>query len=197
MPTVEGFELLSNFAGIFTFLFTFAVVYGVLSVTNLFGEKTGKAVNPIIALAMAMMASFSSMFIRIVAALSPWLIVAIIAIFFILLFLRFLGLEQSTISDFFSGTASEKRTVIYWTISIVVIVVALVVSIEIGDEVGPYVKEDGQSDTGDTGDAPPDDVSGDSFAENLGAALFHPKVIGSFLIMLFASLSIRQLANTK
>ncbi|MFP4656746.1 MAG: hypothetical protein ACLFNK_04170, partial [Candidatus Woesearchaeota archaeon] len=70
MPTVEGFELLSNFAGIFTFLFTFAVVYGVLSVTNLFGEKTGKAVNPIIALAMAMMASFSSMFIRIVAALS-------------------------------------------------------------------------------------------------------------------------------
>ena len=195
MPTVEGFELLSNFAGIFTFLFTFAVVYGVLSVTNIFGDKTGKTVNPIIAFAMAMLASFSTMFIRIISTLSPWLIVAIVSVFFIMLLLRFLGVEEDVITGFFKSDSQDKKTVIYWAIVLVIIVVTLVISIEIGDEVGPYV---GDGTAGNhTGEIPDGDVPGGAFAENLGAALFHPKVIGSFLIMLFASLAIRQLSLEK
>ncbi len=195
MPTVEGFELLSNFAGIFTFLFTFAVIYGVLSVTNLFGDKTGKTVNPIIAFAMAIMASFSPMFIRIIATLSPWLILTIVTVFFIMLLLRFLGVEENVITDFFKSDSSEKKTVIYWAIVMMIGVVALVVSIEIGDMVGPYV---GGEVNHTAGEVPPDaDVPGGPFVENLGATLFHPKVIGSFLIMLFASLAIRQLSLEK
>ena len=193
MATVESFELLSNFAGIFTFLFTFAVIYGVLSITNLFGDKTGKSINPIIAFAMAMLASFSGMFVNIITTLSPWLIIAIITVFFIMLLLRFLGVEEEVITGFFKGDAEQKTTVIYWAIIIIVIVVTMVISIEIGDEVGPYVGGEGGSNQ--TGDIPQENVPGGAFAENLGAALFHPKVIGSFVIMLFASLAIRQLAR--
>ena len=200
MATFQGFELLSNFSGIFTFLFTFSVVYGVLAVTNLFGDKNGKTLNPVLAVSISVLASFSSSFVGIVSSISPWLITLLIAIFFVMLFLKFLGLSDSTISSFFSGSAKEKKTLIYWIIVAVAVIVVLAISLQVGDEVGPYVGGGESNVSGSVPSSPSGESaptgSGDSFAENLGATLFHPNVVGAFLIMLFASLAIRQLSQS-
>lgn len=198
MATFQGFELISNFSGIFAFLFTFSVTYGVLSVTNIFGEKNGKTLNPIVAVSISMLAAFSSTFVGIISMISPWFIIMMISFFFVILFLKFLGLNDSMLTDFFKGSAKEKRTVIYWIIVAVSVIIVMGISLQIGDEIGPYVGG-GQSNVSSGQpnlDVPASNgVSGDSFAENLGAALFHPNVVGAFFIMLFASLAIRQLSQ--
>ncbi len=194
MATFEGFELISNFSGVFSFLLTFSIVYGVLSVTNVFKEN-GKTLNPILAFSISLLASLSSVYINMVSTMAPWLIILVVGVFFVMLFLRFLGVSDDMFTGFFSGSAKEKKTVIYWVIIAVIIIVTVSVSIEIGDEVGPYVGERSSNVT----DESPADVptgSGNAFADNLGATLFHPKVVGAFLILLIASLAVRQLSQT-
>ncbi len=196
MATAEGFGLLGNFSGIFTFLFAFAVIYGVLSITNIFGDKSGKTVNPIIAFSLALMASFSDFFVNTIALMSPWLIMIVVAIFFVLLILRFLGVSESTLENFFSSDGPmEKKTVVYWVIGMAVAVVALTISLQVGDDIGPYVGGGDVGEVNETAPANGDIPTGEgTFADNLAATIFHPKVVGSFLVILFASFAIRQLS---
>ena len=195
MATFQGFELISNFSAVFTFLLTFSIVYGVLAVTNIFGDKNSKTLAPIFAFSISILASFSPIFVNIISAMAPWFITIIIAFFFVLLFLRFLGVNDDMFENFFSGDVKEKTTLIYWVIVIVLVVVVLTVSLQIGDAVGPYVGGEQNNVSLDDTSLDIPSSSGDSFAENLGAAIFHPNVVGAFMIMLIASLAIRQLSQ--
>ncbi|MFW6230856.1 MAG: hypothetical protein ACOC32_02420, partial [Nanoarchaeota archaeon] len=150
MATFQGMELLSNFAAIFTFLFMFAVTYGVLSMTQMFGEKNNKTLNPIIAFAVSILAAFTPSFVGIMMRISPMFVMAVMIAFFILIILRFLGVPQQTIEDFFKGDNKQKQSVIYWVIIVVILIVTLGISLEVGEEVGPYLGGGNASDVDDT-----------------------------------------------
>jgi hypothetical protein len=199
MATFGGVELLSNFQAVFTFLFMFAVSYGVLSSISIFGDKS-KTVNPVIAFTLAILSTFAPFMVNLISMMSPMFIIFMFAIFFIMVLLKFLGVDDSMITSFFNGSeryqTKQKRMLVYWVIIIVLILVVLIpVSIQFGDEVGPYVGGGNSSEvsSGTTSSGNPDTAT-DSFSANLGATLFHPKVVGAFLIILLASLAVRQLS---
>ena len=58
MATFPGFDFLSNFSGIFTFLFSFSLIYGILEVTHPFGDKK-QNIHSIIALSLSVLLMFS------------------------------------------------------------------------------------------------------------------------------------------
>ena len=213
MATFEGFTLLSNFTGIFTFLFIFSVSLGVLSTTKIFGEK-GKQLNPLIALTLAFFSLLTPGFSQAIAVMAPVLVVIVVGVFFIMLILLFLGVQPDQFKTFFSAEGPrENKAVIFAVLWLVLIVVSIVVSLQVGDEVGPYIggndddDETTQNTTADNtlqGDSDQGNIQGESassgslsddFASNLGATLFHPKVLGGFLILLFASIAVRQIST--
>lgn len=207
MATFEGFELLGNFSKIFTFLFVFAVTYGVLELTNLF-KNNKKTLNPLISISLAVMVLFSEGISGIIEFTAPWFVILMISLVFIGLFLRFLGIESEQFTAFFRSDSSDRSTIIYWVLVLVGVIVLLGVGQEYGQSVGPYlddqsnntVSDSGTGSTsttkiGDTTVTTGDTATGD-FSTNLGATIFHPKIIGAIIILIFASFTVRQIAKT-
>ena len=200
MAAFQGIELLGNFSGIFTFLFVFAVTYGVLQLTGLF-KDSGKTLHPIIAVSLAVLVLFSQRIVRVIEYAAPWFVIFMISIMFIIIILKFLGVPDEAFEAFFArgkGAPRQQTTVIYWTLVIVGIIMALGISQEFGQDAGPYLGDQENVSTttqlGGTTIVTGDTGTGD-FQQNFGATIFHPKVLGAVIILIFASFAIRQIAK--
>lgn len=69
---IQTWRKFGIFDFVLPFLLVFAIVYGILERTQLFGEKTGKSVNAIIAFAIAMTTSLTGWFIAFLTGFLPW-----------------------------------------------------------------------------------------------------------------------------
>ena len=85
---------LSYFMPIFGFLFVFVIVYSLLAKTKLLGEN--KFVNLLISFIVAIIFTTFSSVQEYVQQVTPWFVVLVIALFFILLIV---GLSQHKITD--------------------------------------------------------------------------------------------------
>jgi FtsH-binding integral membrane protein len=85
---------LSYFMPIFGFLFVFVIVYALLSKTKLLGESM--FINLLISFIIAVIFATISSAQEYVEAVTPWFVVLIIALFFILILI---GLSQQKIND--------------------------------------------------------------------------------------------------
>ncbi len=79
------------FAPIAAFLVVFAIVFAILSKTQLFGDKFPKIITLIISFLVATLFVSAAGVRRYAETVIPWLAVLVISLFFILLFLGFIG----------------------------------------------------------------------------------------------------------
>ncbi len=186
MAVFPGLDLLNNFSGIFTLLFSFSVIYGILSAINIFGDKS-KTLNPIIALSGAFLLLKSDRFVGVIETTAPWFVIIVFMLFFTLLLLRFAGVEESAITNFFK-TGKQRQTAIYTILITVLLIMLYGVSSEFGQDVGPYL---GSGNETATQAVVPGETGTDNFQQNFGATIFHPKVLGLIAILMIGSFAIR------
>lgn len=179
MATFLDILFLEHFSNIFVLLFVFVAIYAVLEVKKPFGAGAARGINLMIAFAVSFLFIFAPDAIKIVRFAVPWFLILIIAYVFINIAKVAFGAEWQP---------DIPRTFGTWTLVFSVVIMLFAISSAIGQKAGPYL--DGNVSSGGAGNGDGSVASG-SFQENLGATLFHPKVLGVLVIlviMLFAAL---------
>lgn len=204
MAVFPGIDLLSSFSAFFTFLFSFAIIYGVLEVSKVFGAERGKTLNPLVAVSVSIMMLFSGRVINVMENIAPWFVLLVLTAVMIYMILGFLGVPTSgeSVTSFFQGKG-QGRTIIYFVIIAIILIVAYAISAEFGQDAlegGTDTDKLTQTDTVIETDAngvavDSGDTATDDFDQNFGATIFHPKVLGMVAILLIASFTIRLLSQ--
>ncbi len=188
MATFFDIALLSNFSIIFTFLIVFAIVFAMLEFLKIFGDN--KPIHAVIALSAAMVMIFSKGAVEVINFMVPWfMILVIVATFGIIGYKLFAG-PGADLSILHQGTSLRS-----WVIAIVAIIFLIALAQTFGQDIGPYLGEPNvtQKEALDPGAVP--STATESFAENLTATLFHPRVLALVVIILIATFAIVFLAQ--
>lgn len=119
MATLFDGGLLASFASIFTFLFVYVLVYGLLSKIKLFGENTN-GLSAIIALASAVFTMFSPMVVQMISYMIPWLIVMLVVGLMMYVFASYLKVEPGTMK----GQTGEVIVIIVMVVVVIIFLVA-------------------------------------------------------------------------
>lgn len=193
---------MSNFNFIFSWLFIFSIVYGFLEFAHPFGDNK-HGLNSIIGFSLATMLLFSTRAINMISFMAPWFVICIIVVFFMIFLEMILGLEITDIKKVVTES-HYGRTITYWIISIAVIILIFGFSLEFGQDIGPYLDEEEQVENEGSSSSSGgyettvgnktvkvSSTSTGSFKDNLGATIFHPKVLGLIAIIMVATFSIR------
>ncbi|MBR9676259.1 hypothetical protein GOV05_04580 [Candidatus Woesearchaeota archaeon] len=199
MSSFLDIQILGYFSKIFVFVLIFVLIYAVLSLTKLLGGKNN--LDAIVALTVAFIVIFNQGFVDLVEFMIPWFVLMAIVILLILMNYKLFGGEGDVVSMLVG--AGRHKTVVYWIITLSVIIVLMALSSNYGQTVGPYL--DGETRNASTplehvsglGDAArgTGDVGTGDFQTNLGATLFHPRMLGMVLILLIASFTMLLLAR--
>lgn len=184
MVTFLDITLLESFAPIFSFLLVFLMVYGIFSHFNVLGEN--KLVHFMVAFVLGVIVLFSKTAIGMISYMAPWFIVFVFFLFFLLLMFMVGGVKQDEIAN-----AIKKGLGLQWTIAIVAIILFFsAFAANVGENVGPYLKKGNETTATGQGDVATTDIG-----KNVGATIFHPKVLGMLLILLIATASIGLLGS--
>jgi len=203
--------ILNFFTPIFVLLFVFALFYALFQWSKLFGDN--KVIHAMLALVIGLFgAIFSETARNMIEYIIPWFTFLLIFGVMIIMMFKMFGVSDSSL------TAAVKNSGVMWTILIVAIVILLgalssafgqkslgfTTDADVqGSEAGPGVAELEGDDIGDSQDVgylnpgnpgTRDTASGD-FKQNLGARFYHPKILGTFFILLIAALGIRMLTS--
>ncbi len=201
MATFPGLTLLQNFNPIFTLIFVFAVIFALLEKTKIFGEGK-KGLNSLTAFVIAFMFLLSDKAINVISFVAPWFVVIALGLFFLFFVIMMFGVQDADISGMITGSKYGK-TIMLTLIVVAGLIFALGLGNEFGGEVGPYLEDgnsvsqgSGSANTGLTvGDVTAGNTNTDDFQNNLGATIFHPKVLGMVLLLFISSFAIRLLAS--
>lgn len=204
MASLLDITMLSYFAEIFIFIFVFVLVYALLKMTKVLGNDQG--LLGLISIAVAALFMFSEKAINMITFMIPWFVLMGVFIFLVILNYRIMGGEGGVMQILIDS--NKHKTVVYWIIIVGVMVVLMGLGNEYGQTVGPYLPSEG-SDSGSVdgtyrnASSPIERISGigdnqrgtgdvatDDFATNLGATLFHPKVLGMVLILVIGSFTL-------
>ncbi|PLW79875.1 hypothetical protein C0585_05465 [Candidatus Woesearchaeota archaeon] len=205
MASLLDVTLMNQFSQVFVFLFVTVITFAILKMTKVLGEN--QALNGLIALAVGVMFMFSDNAIDMVTFMIPWFVLMAVFIMLIVLNYRILGGEGGVVDLL----GAKHKTVVYWIIIGGVLIVLMGLANNYGQTVGPYLPDDGEDSATGTyynSSNPTQSVSGiadsargtgevdtDDFMNNLGATLFHPKVLGLVLILVIASFTIMFMVN--
>jgi hypothetical protein len=184
MATMFDLSLFQSFSNLFAFLFVFVLVFGVLELRN-FLKNSG--LHALIALFISTLVATSSNVMPMIAWMTPWFVMLIVFFVFLILMLRFIGLEETQIVSGLGGKTGL-------TVSMLIIVSIIFIA-ALGHIYGQQTLElttGPQNVTGATG-AP--GTVGESFRENVAAVFFHPKILGLLLVLLIGAFTVRLLAN--
>ncbi len=202
MATFEGFEFIGNFAPFFTFLFSFALVYAVMEAAKPFGAEK-KNIHGLIAFFLAALLMFSKSAVNIMNFMAPWFVIIIFAFFFVIFIVMMFGADTKTLKDFITNTGpdSQGKNVIQWIVAIVIILLVIGLSNQLGQSIGPYLTENNETQAPPQGTDPDGITAGNvgstntgNFQQNLGATIFHPKVLGMIAIFIIASFGVRYIS---
>jgi len=182
MATPLNMEFLQAFSPIFTFLLIFAVTYGILSYTKLFGEN--KNLYGIIAFALGIMTIIFTKLTDVITTMVPWLTVLVIFLVMVLVIFRLFGATEEDTAHVIRRYAGVRWTLIIVMLIIVIASVGVTFFNDRADDSG-LSKENNITD-GDVGG------TGTKAAE---ATLVHPKVLGLLLILLIATMAIQLLSG--
>ena len=165
---LEAFGVLQNFSIIFTFLFIFALMYGILTYIKFLGGH--KEWNAILAFSIAILFSFSKTLVKTFEYAAPWFVLVIIIITVLVLMFRFLGASETDITH----VLKTKGTVVAVIFAFVFIIIIL--------SYGQVYTE-----------SPDKNMS--SFPAKVGGMLQNPKLLGIIAIFLIATYAVRYLSE--
>ncbi len=175
MATLLDVGFLSFFSQIFTVLLVFVFVYALLQFTKILGGE--KNIDALIAIALAFMTLLVPGVSKVLSLSAPWFILMFFVIFLIALISMFLG---ATTESFKYVLAQEG--LVWWIIIIGILIVLGAVSQVYGKQILSATATNATTASG-------------QILTNVGATIFHPKVLGVALILLIASLTIARLAS--
>ncbi|MFO8015940.1 MAG: hypothetical protein R6U32_02455 [Candidatus Woesearchaeota archaeon] len=173
---LESGALLEHFSIIFTLLLVMVVVYGIMQWSRMLGENKG--LHLLIALILGLFVIMIPEITELLSVMIPWFVLLFIFLIMIIMAYKIFG---ATDEDIMSALKVD-RTLIWVVIIISVLIAVGSFSSVYGQKLlggdGGEVAEGGEEDTVS--------ASSGSFSQNVGATLFHPKVIGLIFIFLVA-----------
>jgi hypothetical protein len=175
MATVLDVSLLQSFDIVFAAVLVFAIVFAILSKTKLITDNV--TFNALIAAVISFLVMLSNTVVQIVNLMIPWFVLVIILLLLLLLIFQVMGASDKNI---FEAMKSEK--IIIWALlGVGMLIFVIAAGYVLGQDAGPYLT--GESNTTSDGTT----ISGSStgtadFGTNVTATLFHPKVLGIFVI---------------
>jgi hypothetical protein len=183
MATFLDIAFLDKFSSIFVVLFVFVLVYAVLTFKGAFGGNKG--VSALLAFSVGFIFLFAPDAIEILKRTVPWMVLGLIGMVFIILLMQATGVGADVWSIMSPG---KQRSVVTWVIIYFFVDFLFAGSSVIGQKAGPYL---GSNSTNSISRSTAvlgagGSVASGSFQENLGATLFHPKVLGVILILVIA-----------
>lgn len=93
---LDAFSVLQNFSAIFTLLFVFALVYGLLTYSKFLGEHN--PFNAVIAIALAILFILSKTLVKTFEYVAPWFVMCVVFAMFIIMAFRFMGSSEADIT---------------------------------------------------------------------------------------------------
>lgn len=203
MATFLDVGVIGLFSTLFLLLLVYAIVWGLLSWINPFGDKakSAYAIIGILAAFFVVISKEARMFVQFI---TPWFIVLVIFLFFIVFLIGIFGIGGK---EGLSKIMSQPKTYT-WLIIIIVVIIAGGLAHTFGQTAlesqpgytPPEVPVEGNisevSQVGypsldyTSGYAPPGSTATPSFKVNLINTLIHPKVLGILLVFLIGAVTI-------
>jgi len=181
MATVLDIGLLQNFSIVFTFLFVFVVIYGILSYSKFLGDNKG--IHAMIGVVLAFIAILSDLVVEFLSRATPWFILFMFLIVFVLMIVKTFG----TTNEQISATFKRFEWIMYWTVG-----VAIFIGIFFAIDVARFDGVDGEGD----GSSREEGDVGAGGREGFFAVIQHPKVVGLLIILMIASFAVKRLTET-
>jgi NADH:ubiquinone oxidoreductase subunit 6 (subunit J) len=153
-------------------------MYGLLEVFKVFGEGH-RGIHALIAMIMGFLVAISSGVLTFIQTFTPWFVILVIVIFFILFAVKMFGVKDDSITKAFHENSAIRTWIIIFTV--------LIILFSLGAGFGQQSLEQGQSGGTTTSvvtgnQTAPTDTG--SFSQNLYNTIYHPKILGFLLIML-------------
>ena len=195
MATFLDASLLGHFTSLFTFLFVFVVIFGLLEVFQFFGK--GKAgLHALAAVAIGFTVLVSKSISVMIQTMTPWFTVLIIMAFFMIFIARFVGASEKDVA----GTI-KNGPVSTWIIIFAIIIVLYSASVAFGQstlEEGPggtAINENNtnvQTTTTIVNGQPvaTPSTATNSYSQNFYNTFYHPKVLGLLLILIITTVAV-------
>lgn len=187
MATLADVSALEGLYPIFVFILVWAVIYGILSSTKVFGQN--KNIDAIIGLVIAIIVAITPKMGEVFRTMLPWYAWLLVVIMVIIMSMKFFGVTD----DMFKSFLSDNRTVQTWIIiiSIIILIAALgkVYFSPDADNADRHVEVD--LETGVTTSGNVDEVGEGAF----WATLFNKKVLGFIMIMMIGVFTVLNLSN--
>ncbi|MFH0752812.1 MAG: hypothetical protein V1914_04435 [archaeon] len=175
MATILDIGILEYFTPVFVWLFIFALLYAILDKTGVLGENKG--LKALVAFALSMLFVLTQDLMRIVSIMTPWFVILIIAVLFIMIFFLFVGVKGESIAKQFS----ERITV--WIILVLILTIFIYAMTQVyGADIHNIYGEDGGEPE-------------EGLNQAIGQILFHPKMLGIIFILLVAAQAVRLIAQ--
>ncbi|MDK2849439.1 MAG: hypothetical protein PWP03_849 [Candidatus Woesearchaeota archaeon] len=162
---------------IFVFLFTYALIYAVLTKTKVLGDNKG--ISSVLALVVAFFVSSASDYTLISAAFPPFILVLLFFVF-LLLIGHFLGLGPSNFVEIFGKEKGAS-----WFVFIIVMI--LIVAIFANFYGGKLLEKGTEANATE---------SQSEFEQNLIKIFFNENVLGLILVLLVAFMAMRFISGT-
>lgn len=175
MATILDVGILEYFMPVFVWLFVWALLYAILDKTNLFGDN--KFLKALVSFSLSMLFLLTQNLMKLVSIITPWFVILIIAVLFIMLFFMFVGAKNEQIAAAFTDK------VVIWTVLIVLGIIFIYGITQVyGTDIHTVYGGGNATET-------------EGLNQAIGKILFHPKILGVALIMLIAAQAIRLVAQ--
>jgi len=181
--TFIDLSIIKNFSSIFTFIFIFVLIYGLLELFQVFGEGK-KGIHAIIAMVLGFLVSINQGVITVIQTFTPWFMILVLLIFFILFAVRMFGVSSDSITQAFHN----KGAILTWIIIFTVLILLFSLGAGFGQQTLDQSQTGGTVVSQTTGNVTAPTNTG-SFSQNLYNTIYHPKILGMVLVMLVVVIS--------
>ncbi len=184
MATVLDLSILKTFMPIFSWVFAFLLIYGVLEATNIFKNR---GIHAMLAFVFSIMVAVSGTATSTIAAMTPWFLLLIFFIFMIYIISNFMGLPSSEVIGALGG-----RGAVWWILILGLVILAAGLSQSFGQQLLQQ-RQGGGNETAVTTTEP--GTPGSDHGKTVLFILTNAKVLGLILILFIAALTVAMITG--
>ncbi|HII14969.1 MAG TPA: hypothetical protein HA362_01540 [Nanoarchaeota archaeon] len=174
MASIMDIGILDYFVPVFVFLLIFGIIFALLEKVSIFGKNKG--LNALIAFAIAFLFILTPDLLGIVKIMTPWFTILFVFVIMIVLLFMFVGVKESVITE----AITDKGA---WIIIVICVIILIYAMTQVYGSQIQNINTDGNLTE-----------SGTSVTSQIGKVIFHPRVLGMFLLLLIAAQAIRTIA---
>jgi len=188
MATFLDFSILSGARAVFAFLLIFILIYGLLKFSKLFG--LGDFSISVLSFSVAILSVLSPAIVRVIEVVTPWYVLMMIIIVFVLITVMIFGNLGTDISAIKGNLGSTYKTIMVWIIVISIIIFISGLSyVFLGGSDSEFAINPGQENISSRTQPTSQDENGLGVSAFLDT-LFHPKMIGAILFLFIATMTV-------